>query len=196
MRIWKKYKVTLSFRKRLVGGIPQQPDALRRWLEFRGKEQHYTEMLGGIEPTQTPKIGFLRDDEGLYIESRQIKAGLKEAANAIKSIAGVRNMRAKVKERVFVSPARIRLDREVPDGDFVRIVHGMTMLGPRTSMKICEYVEKPEITFFLKVLDDGVITEEHLRMMFEWLSEAGLGAERSQDEGKFEVKEITELSSD
>jgi len=192
MQIWKIYKVTLVFRKRLVGGIPQQPDALRRWLELRGKEQHYAEMLEGIEPVQTPKIGFLRDDDGLYIESRQIKAGLKEAANAIKSIAGIRNMRAKVKDRVFVTPARIHLGREAPDGDFVRIVHGMTMLGPRTSMKICEYVEQPEITFFLKVLDDGVITEEQLRMMFEWLSEAGLGAERAQGEGKFVVKLIEE----
>jgi len=190
--MWKRYKVTLKFRERLVGGVPQNPDALRRWLELRGKEKHFVEMLGEIEPEQTPKIGFLRDETGLYIEARQVKAGLKEAANVLKRVADVKNMRAKVKDRVFVYPARIHLGRKEPDGDFVRIVHGITMLGPRTSMKICEYVEQPEITFFLKVLNDGVITEEHLRMMFEWLSEAGLGAERSQGEGKFDVKSFEE----
>jgi len=188
--IWRKYKVTLKFRERLVGGVPQNPDDLRRWLELRGKEQHFVETLNSIEQAQAPRIGFLRDEQGLYIEARQVCAGLKEAANVLKQIANVKNMRAKVKARVFVYPARIHLGRKAPDGDFIRIVHGMTMLGPRTSMKICEYVEKPEITFFLKVLDDGVITEEHLRMMFEWLSEAGLGAERAQGEGKFEVKSI------
>jgi len=44
------------------------------------------------------------------------------------------------------------------------------------------------------VLDDGVITREHLEFLFAWLQEAGLGAERGQSEGKFDVIYFEEIS--
>jgi CRISPR/Cas system CMR-associated protein Cmr1 (group 7 of RAMP superfamily) len=63
----------------------------------------------------------------------------------------------------------------------------MTMQGPRSSLKKFDYVNRPRITFQLRVLNDGVITEEILRTILAYCQETGLGADRSQGAGTFDV---------
>jgi len=173
--MWIRYDVELAFLGRLVGGIPQELSE-----EEKNAEQ------------QVFRIGFHRDEErGLYIEARQIKAGLKKAANVCKKALNFPGyMRARLSERVFIAPNRILLGKSKPDGTFVRFVHVVTQKGPRSAKKLCDYVEKPVISFCLFLLDDGVITERHLIALFDWLGQEGIGAERSQGEGKFLLKKL------
>jgi hypothetical protein len=94
--------------------------------------------------------------------------------------------------RVYVEPAKIYLDKSEPDGSEVRIVHAMTMKGPRSSLKTIDYVDSPILKFQLKVLGDGVIDEEILKAIFEYGGEHGMGQERSQDWGKYELMKFEE----
>jgi len=198
--MWRIYEVKLRFRNRLVGGIPQEAESLRKWLERRNQDSRYLELLGYLDNEkpieEIPHIGFLRDPEkGLFLESRQIKSGLKKAANVCRAVLGFKGfMKARLNERVFIEPDKIFLNKDKPDGTLERFVHVVTPLGQRSAVKLCDYVQNAEITFRLKVLDDGVITREHLEFLFAWLQEAGLGAERGQSEGKFDVIYFEEIS--
>jgi len=197
--MWRVFEVKLKFRDRLVGGVPQEAESLKKWLASRNQGSRYLELLGYLdnerETEEIPHIGFLKDPEkGLFIEARQVKAGLKKAANVCRNVLGFKGfMKARLNERVFVEPQHIFLNKDEPDGTLERFVHVVTPLGQRSAVKLCDYVKEAEITFRLRVLDDGVITEDHLKALFEWLQEAGLGAERGQSEGKFDVIYIEEL---
>jgi hypothetical protein len=101
----------------------------------------------------------------------------------------VKNFKSKLAERVFVEPAMILLGKE-PDGTDERVVHVMTAMGPRSSFKKYDYYDAPEISFTLKVLNDGVVTEHHLRTILEYAQDNGLGADRSQGFGQFDLMEF------
>jgi hypothetical protein len=69
----------------------------------------------------------------------------------------------------------------------------MTMKGPRSSLKTIDYVREPTLKFVLKVLDDGVIDRDILEAIFEYGGEHGMGQERSQDWGKYELVKLEEV---
>jgi len=193
--MWRCYRVKIKFRERIVAGVPQDPEALRTWLKLRGRGQHYDEELSEIEVRKGARVdGFKRDENGLYIQAYQIKAGLKQGANVIRRAIGFKGqLRARLRERVFITPEKIYLGVKEPSGTLVRALSSITPLGPRSYICESEYVERPEIEFKLWVLDDGIIEREHLEAIFNWLQEEGLGSDRSLDEGKFDVVEFEDL---
>ena len=197
--MWQHYTVTLQFRDRIVGGIPKSKEMIEGWLTARDKpeliDQTVQEMGNQLNETiETMWTGFKSDDEGLYIEGRQIKAMFKEAANIIRRAIGFDGfMRARVAEKVFITPDRVHLGVKEPTGWEEKPIHVMTRQGPRNALKRYDYVDQPRITFRIRVLDDGTITEEHLRALLDYAQEGGLGADRGQGMGKFDVVEFKEI---
>ena len=197
--MWIRYSVKLQVRDKLIGGYPKNPEAEEAMLRARGLEDLIPKRPDPVDMTDEERTaakeaginkswtGFKANGNGLYLESRNIKAMLKEAANVMKAVLEIKNMKSKLAERVFVEPAEIYFGKHKPDGVETRIVHAMTMQGPRSSLKFCDYLLQPEIAFELRVLNDGVIKEEHLRTLLEYAQENGLGADRSQDFGKFDT---------
>jgi len=199
MELFKYYTVKLKIRDRLIGGYPKNPDTEEAMLKARGLEDLIPprpdlETLSDEEKKELKEnavekswTGFKRNGKGIYIESRHIKAMFKEGANVLKAMIGVKNMKSKLAERVFIEPQEICLGKQDPDGFDTRVVHVMTIKGPRSSIKTFDYVERPEICFDLKLLNDSVITMEHLKTILEYAQDNGLGADRSQDAGKFDL---------
>lgn len=70
----------------------------------------------------------------------------------------------------------------------------MTMQGPRSSLKLFDYIDQPTITFRLRVLNDGVFKEEMLKSILEYCQENGLGADRSQGFGQFDIVSFEKMS--
>jgi hypothetical protein len=192
---WLHYTVTIKLRDKLVGGWPKNPDVEKALLKARGLEDLIpaltipadAEAQGKLQQEQIEKswIGFKTNGHGPYLESRNIKAMLKEGANIVKAMLGHKNLKAKLAERVFVEPHEIPLP-EVSGTDR-RMVHAMTMQGPRSSMKLFDFIDHPTVEFRLKVLNDGVFTPELLRDILDYCQENGLGADRSQGFGQFDV---------
>lgn len=197
--MWINYAVTLKLREKLMGGYPKNPEAEAAMLKARGLEDLIPVQVDPATLSEEDRkalkeraitktwTGFKSNGQGPYIESRQIKAMLREAANVTKDMLGLKNMKSKVAERVFVEPPEISLGKDKPDGTETRVIHVPTMHGPRSSIKFCDYVIQPEISFQLRVLNDGLITEAYLRTLLEYAQENGLGADRSQDFGKFGI---------
>lgn len=136
----------------------------------------------------------------LYIEGRQVKAGIKEAA-AVAANAGKistknwgnpdnaaykKQLKGWLPEHVFVPQTEILLSRDgapvtEPDGIIQKFVH--THRGDAIAYE--EYVRNAEITF--RVLTDVELTEEQWAMIMLTGELQGLGASRSQGFGTYTV---------
>jgi hypothetical protein len=137
---------------------------------------------------------FKRDANGLYIESRIVKAMLKECVAIVfpggtggnkwgDTKKGPKNATA---EWVFVNPDHIALGVTAPTGVDLSIGHISGPQGPRSTLDYYEYVEQAEVTFEVVVLQDRV-DQKHWPSIWRYAQENGLGAKRSQGFGRFDV---------
>jgi len=212
------YAFTLHVPGRLMGGVPKDPRVIEGWLRKTTgvtNDQEIREMvretlidLGydpGVDINVAPELfdaaikqiagqaktnGFKSDERGLYIESRQLKALIKESVNI--AFAGERwgptkkAARAFVAERVFVAPDRLYLGRQEPDGRLQKIGHVYGPKGERSTLTYVEYVEDVTITGEVWVWQD-CIRPDQWRTIWIHAERNGLGADRSQGYGTFEV---------
>lgn len=135
--------------------------------------------------------GFKHDENGLFIEDRQVKAMLKENTNILFAGRGKWGKTGKgplnfVSERAFVEPERIYLGVDAPSG--VEQIQGRVSdkNGPRSIVTLYEYVDQPVIQFWVKMTRDE-LEQEKWAMIFKHAESNGLGAVRSQSFGKFET---------
>lgn len=141
--------------------------------------------------------GFKQNGHGLYLESRAVKAMLKENTNICfgNERWGPTRKSAKgfLAERVFVYPDEILLGRTEPDGTERFIGHITDQSGRRSTLGYHEYAEKPVLEFEVEVLDDAIKTKDWPRI---WISAErnGLGALRSQGFGMFSVTKWDRIS--
>jgi hypothetical protein len=218
--MWDKWAVKLQFRDKLLGGIPRDPKVIEGWLRAKAgvdKDWEVQQMMRrtlqelGVEVPQEATldqllelsetmaanqntVGFKVDDNGLYVEERQVKAMLKEVTNVLfagekwgKTRKGPKGYLA---ERVFVTPSRISLGRKEPDNVELVIGHVTGPQGPRSVLAYHEYVEQATIEFKLMVVKGTMDTpgkKDPWRDMWLLAQENGLGALRSQGHGRFDV---------
>ena len=213
--LWQYLTVTLQFRDKLCGGIPKSPEAIDGWIRAVVENKNRLEQIIADtkiemktdaltdeqieELKQACWIGFKSNGAGLYIEGRQVKAMLKEAANVIKNRLDMTAFKARVAERLFIRNDTIPLGVDAPSGSHESMIHAMTASGPINALKRVDYVTQPTITFHLKALNEPFVNKKKeklpvldaLRLLLEYGSENGLGADRSQGYGQFDVLEIT-----
>lgn len=232
------YAVTLTFDDKVMGGIPQNTEVIEGWIRSKTGvtgEQEIGSMMArtmyelgydlGDNPTiaeltEASKkiaggksaVGFKQDDNGLYIENRQVKAMIKEVVNILFSgTEGWSNPRGKKKagtdealykkspknfaaERVFIRPLRISLGVPEPTGVELIIGHVTGPQGPRATLTYHQYVTEPTITFGVRVVDDSV-PDKYWALIWELAQDIGLGAVRSQSYGTFQ-SEVEKISLD
>lgn len=228
-QVFTTYHARLQFRGRIMGGTPKDPGVIEGWLRSKAgvtDEEEITSMmirtlyeLGIDVPNNATTeqvieaskalagksaVGFKRDNNGLFIEGRQVKAMLKECVNILYGGSeGWANPRAKKKkdsdeplykkaprnftaERVFVNPERIYLGVKDPTDVDLVIGHIIGPQGPRSTLTYYEYVEAPAIAFDVMVTDDA-IPQECWPEIWVQAQEIGLGAVRSQGQGRFDI---------
>jgi hypothetical protein len=208
------FSVTLQFRNRLFGGIPAVNMAdkegsrtiMEVWLRQRlgdkltdeelqkEVDKTYDEVFADTEEQTTQTF---KSDEGLYIEGRQIKALCKEAASRLgfsKAVKGQRpSLRQDLHEALHIDEDVIFVLRDgqrilEPDGYETACIHVMTAQGPRTAIKRSAYIEPgATVSFTARILNCVVLKEAHLVDILAFGQDLGLGAQRSQGWGKFEV---------
>lgn len=210
------YEAELSFRDKIMAGVPTDPKIMEAWIRSQaGVEKQeeirqmtlrtLTEMGADVDAGMTfeelekaseeiaankSTNAFKRDEGGLYVEDRQVKAMIKESVNILfadqrwgKTRKGPKNFTA---ERVFVEPPRIHLSTDEPDGVELVIGHITDKAGKRSTLAFHEYVENAVLEMRVEVLRDEV---EDRNWSDIWLhaERNGLGALRSQSFGRFYV---------
>lgn len=227
------YAARIRFRDRLMGGVPKNPKIIEGWLRSKAGIEQEEEIrratlrtLLELGADVTPDMsfeelerasealaasrqtnGFKVGEQGLYLESRTVKAMLKESVNilypsgAVKwgryqranqknqttTEAGGKSPKSYVAERVFVNPDRLWLGRTEPDGVEMFIGHVMGPRGPQSTLTYHEYVEGAVIDLTVMVLRDEV-RAEHWPEIWVHAQENGLGALRSQGFGRFDIE--------
>lgn len=204
------YNLHLQFLDKLMAGVPKHPDLIASWLEARKPsetafakledpilipalaEQVITEVQA--EATQENKVwcGFKVDtDRGLYVDGYHVKAHLKDLANILQAHTGIKNLKAKLADRLFILEPCLYLGKTEPDGYWEHPVHVMTMQGPRSALKRNDYVERVTIDATLAILNDPVIKTPLLETILQLGSVKGFGAERGLGHGRYQFTLVT-----
>jgi hypothetical protein len=213
-KVFSRWHTRLVFRDKLIGGVPKEPRLIEGWLRAKAGLENSEEIRQamfrtlaevGVEVTadmtfeqlerastvlagRKQTTGFKVGEHGLYVESRQVKAMLKESTNIL--FGGERwgptrkGPRSLLAERVFVDPARLWLGVPQPAGVELMIGHLVGPAGPRSTLGYHEYVERTLLDFDVLAVRDSIAPE---RWADIWLhaQENGFGALRSQGFGRF-----------
>lgn len=202
---------------RIAGGIPSDPKVAEGWIRSKLADKDVllqeavaqTMLERGITADEAAREvderkhlnGFKRTKSGeLYVEGRQVKAMIKEAANIrwpypqVWGPTGLRKVTDKVTgqgrgkvssafmaEHVFVQEDVLTLGVTEPTGVMQRFVQ--TWRG--SAIQYEEYVDECTVTF--TVASDWEFTDEQWALLWLTAEQNGLGATRSQGYGRFEV---------
>lgn len=206
------YMVTIKLRGQLHGGQPKNPDLLKGWIaattehddaKTTAQEKEAREVL--LEPTEEKSWnGFPADEKnGLFLWSRQIKAMFKECASMrrifMEKIGSKQILQHGFEIKGPDADDRIYLNKKEPDGCAEGPIHVQTAQGPRTAIKRVDYVEGVTVSFAVWVLitdpkEKRHVGEKEVRAMLVLAQENGLGADRSQGHGKFDVVEFSKVT--
>jgi len=190
----------------IAGGTPTDPKVAEGWLRTKlaDKDDLIRDQVAqvmvdrGVTADEAASIvdlnkhlnGFKRDEQGLYIEGRQLKAAIKEATSVAvasdklkakgwgKTNKGLLNFMA---EHVFVLEDRLHLGVTEPTEIVQRFVH--TWRG--NGIQYEEVVVDAKIDFTIAA--DYEFTEEQWAMIWLTGEKQGIGASRSQGYGRYEI---------
>jgi len=190
----------------IAGGIPTDEKVAEGWLRTKLAPKDdliqaavaETMAERGVTADEATKIvdatkhlnGFKRDDQGLYIEGRQLKAALKEAVSVAVAAGKIQQqgwgntkkwITKYFPEHVFVVEDRLHLGVTEPTGIVQRFVH--TFRG--TGIQYEEYIE--DATFDFTIETDHEFSDEEWAMIWLTGGNQGIGASRSQGFGRYVV---------
>jgi hypothetical protein len=173
----------------MLGTVTKDPEVYKTYIESKKPETvDEQEYLTVDKIEEKGWTGFHRDENGLFIFEYMIKGFLKHAGNVLKDELKVKALRSKIDDYLFVSPRRIYLGKQEPDGYIERPLRAMTMQGPRVSLARSDYVNgNLEITFVITLLPHKELTWEVVDRLFEHGKLMGLGQFRNGGYGRFEV---------
>jgi len=205
--MWKRYLAELQVEGPFAAAIPKMPKEIESMLSHRmpTKEPENATPIDELAAQVAAEVGaeeepqpgwatFKRDNEGFYYEGRCVRGHIKDCATQVSVFyPAIKAFKAKVANKVYVETDKIYLGVSEPAGTEQRFIQVMTRQGPRSTYKFIDYVESPRLAFVLKVLDDGVITEEHLRAIFEYGAVHGIGQERSQSWGRYSIARFEQI---
>jgi hypothetical protein len=221
--VFTTYHARLQIRDLIMGGTPIDRKVIQSWIRTKtgltddseelrqltlqamkdmglvGDGSTFQEAVESSEAVAESKhgVGFRRDPgKGLFLESRCVKAMLKECANIW--FASVRSQKFGAAEKqgaknyfaehVFITPDKIWLGVSEPTDSHLFIGHTTGPSGPQSNLTLYEYVRRPILEFDVRVVGDGIKPDDWGRV---WLTaqEVGLGSLRSQGFGTFDIEE-------
>lgn len=183
-----KYALKVTMLEPLLGTQPQkdvaseyiQDKAREAGLDVSDEQETLPEML-----EKGTTVFHRLNGEPIYY-NYHVKGFLKESAQVQNGVDGVKALRSKVDNLVFVTPRRIALHAPGQCEYLERPLRAQTMQGPRVSLARSEML--PAGTWFeceITVLG-GVITEKILRSLLDYGQFKGFGQWRNGGYGRFE----------
>ncbi len=110
-----KMTVKITFTEDILGSLPADENLLTRFVSSKIDDPMLQAEEGDCLPERSRDSGhtvFPEDDEGIFLWNYQVKGFLKEAANNMKLAVGVKNLRSKINNFVFITERRIRIKRD------------------------------------------------------------------------------------
>lgn len=191
------YKIQLI--SEMLGTVPKDPDIYKAWIESMKPEEITEDEAAAIEKIDDKEAkgwtGFRVDEngKGLFIYDYMIKGFLKAAGNVAKDILGVKALRSKIDDYVFIFPRRIYLGQQEPDGIIERPLRVQIPKGPRVTLARSDKINEGKIIEFdVTLVSHKEISWDIIDALFITRGEKmGLGQFRNGGYGRFTVLDIT-----
>lgn len=213
-----------TFRGRLqietvMGGTPSDPNVAAGWLKTKlgiTKEDALAEAVAevmaerGITENEAMEVinkrkhlnGFKRDEDGLYIEGRHLKAALKEAASVARAAENLasrfgatnKGTLSFVAEHIIVVEDKLYLGHynaeskkveSVDECDRVIQSFPRNPMTRQTGIQYTEAVDNAVVEFTIQT--DWPFTAEEWAVIWVTGGNQGIGASRSQGYGRYKV---------
>ena len=183
------YQLKVTFTEPILGTQPQK-DVATKYTQDKAREkglpvEDELETLPEMLDKGTTAFHKL-DGQPIYYDYH-LKGFLKEAGSVLNGTHGVKALRSKVDNTVFVQPRRIPL--HLPEGGEIgfleRTLRGQTMKGPRVSLARSELL--PVATWLEATVQviAGPISESILRELLDYGQFKGFGQWRNGGYGRF-----------
>ncbi len=213
---WRRLRVTIQIKEKLLAGKPANLDAAAAMIAARGLGDVLEAKLQEVtDPAEREKLAqaastvgfceFYRREgkPGIWFPSNQIKACWRENWSVLGYRNSERGSRGAIAEGTFVYAVSddpieqqwIYLG-EKPDGVYTGVAHTTGPSGPVSSIKRHEFVIRPRITFEIAIereLNALKLPDDKMARTLYHAGEHGLGASRSQGFGTFVVENIEEV---
>lgn len=213
---WRRLRVEIKVRDKLLAGKPASLDAATAMLEARGLNDFVAAAEDITDPTEraaaAEKIArdeglceFVRREGhlGVWMPSNNVKACLKENWSVLGLRVKVRGSRGALAEGLFVAGEGEGMERDwirvgdAPDGIHTAVAHTTGPSGPVSSIKRHEYVSAPTLVFYVMIATvtnvADKISDDELAQTLVHAQEHGVGACRSQGFGRFDVISVEEV---
>lgn len=192
------------------GGTPQDPKKAEAWLQakIQDKDKMVQQLVAeiiveqGLRPEEavdqlaemTTLVGFRRDETGLYIEGRQVKAMLKEGMSIALNgghlgkgkaktwgVENKKSLRGWFPEHVIVPEHKIYLGMDAPTRTEQMFIH----TWDTHAIKYEEEVEEAKIGW--TIVSDFPLEDSFWLPIMDAIEVNGLGASRSQGYGTLTI---------
>lgn len=191
------YKIRFTLIEPILGTVPKDEKVYTRYIagkkDGKGNPMIPDPKLAVEEAATVPDgaleksgwTGFHTDGHGVFLYNYAVLGFLKEAGNTIKEQLGIKNLKSKIDQFVFIEPRRIRLAAK-PDGYIERPLRAMTMQGPRVTVVRSDYVrEGTKFDAVIRLLKNKEIDKAVLREILSYGRFKGLGQFRNGSYGQF-----------
>ncbi len=193
------FDVELELTTPQLGTIPYDPQVFKQYIEsLKPKDQEDQEDESQFVKQTEIKgwTGFMRDKKGLFIKSYMIKGFLKHAGDVLKDQLGIRAMKSKIDDYIFITPLHLYPDPQ-SNGNLQHIERSlrvMTMQGPRVTLARSDYLpEGTKWKFKLINLWPNLFKEKLLKGLFAYGKLMGLGQFRNGNYGAFELRKFEKV---
>lgn len=187
----RKVHLSIVFITPVLGAQPQR-DIAQDWLGDKFVEN------GGVLPEdevdtlpemlQKGTTAFHRLNGAPILYDYQVKGFIKEAGRIFNGLQGVKALRSKIDNLVFVTPRQIPLI--LPDGAKIeyleRPLRAETAQGPRVAIARSEMLPAGTKLECCLEIYDGAVTDDVLRDLMTYGARKGLGQWRNGGYGRFE----------
>jgi hypothetical protein len=202
--IFADYGVSIEFTRELCGTIPTSEESQMAFLRSlkippdeadQAKENMLAEAPSEDIPVDESSLSFKEDEDGLFIEGRQFKAAIKEAAVLFDYTKANQPGRQYFQNGITILEEKLHLGKKKTDGEITQYGVVQTQQGQRAIITRRQYVNRGvRMTFTVRCLHGkNFLSSDKLCNILEQMQEAGMGSGRPQGFGKFKVLKIVEL---
>lgn len=188
-----KVNVTIKLTEDMLGTVAKNKEIYSTYIESKKPNNIEESEVDTVseELEKSGWTGFHSDEKGLFIYNYMVKGFLKNAGNILKEVIGVKALRSKINDYVFIHPRRIYLNKKEPDGVIERPIRVMTLQGPRVALIKSDYVKiNTLLDFEITLIKHKEITTDIIIELLKYGEEMGLGQFRNGGYGSFTIEKI------
>lgn len=191
-------KIRIDFQEDLLGSWPADQEVLTRYISNKAPADWLQAEEGDAIAKRSEDTGytvFPQDQEGMYLWNYHLKGFLKEAGNVLKEAVGVKNLRSKIDNHVFVNPRRLYIFRgtngkvqkvKEPDDILERPLRAQTAMGPRVTLAGSERIMAPSYIYAtVELVPHKELDLDLIQQLLDYGRLKGLGQWRNASYGSF-----------